>query len=82
MDSSPISGSKLGFKHLPKFPNRQNKNIQLRDASSTAISPTSRQTTNGETKEKILAVCKNQKQYVERTLSSLLDKNEENASKD
>ncbi len=63
-----------------KYPNRQNKNIQLRDASSTAISPTPRQTVDGETKEKILAVCKNQKQYVERTLNALLDKSEENAS--
>ena len=69
-----------GFKHHLKYPNRQNKNIQLRESSSTAISPTPRQTADGETKEKILAVCKNQKQYVERTPNSLLDKSEENAS--
>ena len=53
----------------------------MRDSSSSsAISPTPRQTADGETKEKIHAVCKNQKQYVERTLNSLLDKSEENAS--
>jgi hypothetical protein len=37
----------------------------LRDASSSAISPTPRKTADGETKEKIHAVCKNQKQYVD-----------------
>jgi hypothetical protein len=41
-----------------KYLNRQNKSIQLRDAYSTAISPTPRQTVDGETKEKIIAVCK------------------------
>ncbi len=52
----------------------------MRDASSSsAISPTPRQTVNDELKEKILLICKDQKHYVQKLLNDLLEKSKENA---
>lgn len=80
MGSSPTPGAKLVDSNIYlKYPNGQNKNIQLRDTSSTAISPTPRQTANGELKEKILLICKDQKHYVQKLLNDLLEKSKENA---
>ncbi len=81
MGSSPTPGAILADStNYPKYPNRQNKNIQLRDASSSsAISPTPRQTVNDELKEKILLICKDQKHYVQKLLNDLLEKSKENA---
>jgi hypothetical protein len=63
-----------------KYQKKQNKNIQLKDAASSAISiPKPRQTVKEELKEKVLSICKYQKHYVQRLLNDLLEKTEENA---
>ena len=52
----------------------------MRDAASSATSPTQRQTVKGEDiKEKVLSICKNQKQFIEKMLKGISDKSEENA---
>ena len=68
-----------GFVQL-KYQNKQNKNIQLKDVSSS-ISPTQiqRKIIKDELKEKILLICKNQKHYIQKMLNTLR-KTEENVS--
>jgi hypothetical protein len=52
----------------------------LREASSSSvILPTPRQTSDGELKEKILLICKDQNHYVQKLLNDLLEKSKENA---
>jgi hypothetical protein len=79
VDSSPTPGALLADPtNYLKYPNRQNKNIHLKYASAE-ISPTPGQTANGELKEKILLICKDQKHYVQKMLNDLLEKSKENA---
>ncbi|MDQ6722670.1 MAG: hypothetical protein M3Z01_00165 [Thermoproteota archaeon] len=63
-----------------KSQNKHNKNIQLKDASSSRP-PTQIQSqiVKDELKEKILSICKNQKHYVQNMLNILLEKAEDNA---
>jgi hypothetical protein len=79
--SSPTPGAILVDSTTSlKYQNKQNKNIQLKDVSSS-ISPTQiqRKIIKDELKEKILLICKNQKHYVQKMLYTLLEKTEENA---
>jgi hypothetical protein len=61
-----------------KYQKKQNKNIQLEEVPSV-ITPIQRQIVKDELKEKILLICKNQKQFVVKMLNTLLEKTEENA---
>ena len=81
MGSSPTPGALLADSTTSlKYQKRQNKNIQLKDAASSAISPTQRQTVKDEViKEKVLSICKYQKQFIEKMLKDVLEKSEENA---
>ncbi|HEY6534854.1 MAG TPA: site-specific integrase [Candidatus Nitrosocosmicus sp.] len=66
-----------------KYQNRENKNIQLKDASYVEISDRQQQQQQierDEVKEKILLICKNQKDYIKKILHSLLENSEDNAS--
>ncbi len=78
MGSSPTPGAILADStNLLKYQKKQNTNIQLKDASSE-IAPIQRQAVKDELKEKILSICKNQKQFVEKMLNNLLEKSKEN----
>jgi hypothetical protein len=50
----------------------------LKNASSSVITPIQGQIVKDELKEKILLICKNQKQFIEKMLNDLLEKSEEN----
>ena len=79
MGSSPTPGALLADSTTSlKYQKRQNKNIQLKDASSV-ITPIQGQIVKDELKEKILSICKNQKHYVQKMLNTLSEKTEENA---
>jgi hypothetical protein len=78
--SSPTPGALLADSTTSlKYQSRQNKNIQLKDASSSVITPIQGQIVKDELKEKILSICKNQKQHIKKMLNDLLEKSEENA---
>jgi hypothetical protein len=78
--SSPTPGALLADSTTSlKYQKKQNKNIQLEDASSSEIMPIQKQIVKDELKEKILLICKNQKQFVVKMLNTLLEKTEENA---
>ena len=83
MGSNPTPRAKLADSTISlKYQKRQNKNFQLRDAAPSAKSstPTQRQTVKGEDiKEKVLSICKYQKQFIEKMLKDILEKSEENA---
>ena len=65
MGSSPTPGALLADSTTSlKYQKKQNKNIQLEDASSSEITPIQKQIVKDELKEKILLICKNQKQFV------------------
>ncbi len=79
MGSSPTPGALLADSTTSlKYQKKQNKNIQLEDVPSE-IAPIQRQIVKDELKEKILLICKNQKQFVVKMLNTLLEKTEENA---
>jgi hypothetical protein len=80
--SNPTPRAKLADStNSLKYQKKQKRNIQLKDAASSAIStPIPRQTVKGEIiKEKVFSICKNQKQFIEKMLMYTLDKTEENA---
>ena len=80
MGSSPTPGALLADSTTSlKYQNRQNKDNQLKDAESSIISPTQRQIVKDGLKEKVLSICKKQKQFIEKMLKDILDKSEENA---
>ncbi len=62
-----------------KYQHKQNKNIQLKDISSVEL-PIHKQIFKDEIKDKILLICKNQKQYIQKLMYNLLEKTEENVS--
>jgi len=77
--SSPTPGALLAVSTTSlKYQKKQKKNIQLEDVPSE-ITPIQRQIVKDELKEKILLICKNQKQFVVKMLNTLLEKTEENA---
>lgn len=69
MGSSPTPGVIIADStNSLKYQNRENKNIQLKDASYVEISDRQQQQQieKDEVKEKILLICKNQKDYIKK----------------
>jgi len=62
-----------------KYQKKQNNNSHLKEAPSLAISPTQREISIDQLKEKVLLICKYQKNYVQKMMNDLLKKSEENA---
>jgi hypothetical protein len=76
MDSNPTPRAKLVDSTTSlKYQNKQKNNRQLKVASSSVIStPTQGQIVKDELKEKIISICKYQKNYVQKLLKTLSEK--------